>query len=65
MTRNLIDATGRYPELRAFADALGRHTAVLDGELVGFDDAGRPVFEALQGRMGLDGGQRAVDDGRE
>ncbi|MEI6665907.1 MAG: DNA ligase, partial [Chloroflexota bacterium] len=60
MTRNLIDATNRYPELAALANALGGRSVVLDGELVGFDDSGRATFEALQGRMGLEGGKRVM-----
>jgi bifunctional non-homologous end joining protein LigD len=60
MTRNRIDATGRYPELGALASQLGGHAVLLDGELVAFDDAGRPSFEALQQRMGLEGGRRVA-----
>lgn len=50
MTRNRIDASGRYPELSALGDALGGRSAVLDGEVVAFDAAGRATFEALQQR---------------
>lgn len=50
-SRNLIDITDRYPELAGLGPALGSHSAVLDGEIVAFDSAGRPSFEALQGRM--------------
>ncbi len=52
MTRNLIDATARYPELVGLGDALPGRSAVLDGEVVGFDAAGRATFEALQQRRG-------------
>ncbi len=52
-TRNLNDITARYPELRALNRALSSHLAVLDGEIVAFDEAGRPSFERLQGRMHL------------
>src|SRR5438309_2151439 len=45
------DITGRYPELRALADALDGHTVILDGEVVAFDDEGRPSFGRLQTRM--------------
>ena len=62
MSRNRLDMTGRYPELRAMAAALGTHSAVLDGEIVGFDASGRPSFEALQQRMGLEGGKRVPAD---
>jgi bifunctional non-homologous end joining protein LigD len=51
MSSNGIDATSRYPELGALADALAGHTVVLDGEVVAFDDKGRPSFGKLQQRM--------------
>ena len=43
--------TASYPELRGLGEALGSLQAVLDGEIVAFDDGGRPSFEALQPRM--------------
>jgi bifunctional non-homologous end joining protein LigD len=52
-SRNLNDITSRYPELRRLDRALSSHQAVLDGEIVAFDEQGRPSFEALQGRMHL------------
>ncbi len=48
---NGIDATTRYPELAALAATLDGHTVVLDGEVVAFDDRGRPSFGLLQHRM--------------
>jgi bifunctional non-homologous end joining protein LigD len=50
-TRNGNDVTHRYPELRKLGEALGSRQVVLDGEIVTFDDAGRPSFERLQRRM--------------
>lgn len=50
-TRNGKDATRRYPELAALGATLGATACVLDGEVVAFDDAGRPSFEKLQRRM--------------
>jgi bifunctional non-homologous end joining protein LigD len=50
-TRNLNDVTAQYPEVRRLARALGSHDAVLDGELVAFDENGRPSFERLQQRI--------------
>jgi bifunctional non-homologous end joining protein LigD len=52
-SRNLNDVTARYPEVAGLAGALGAHEAVLDGEVVAFDEQGRPSFERLQGRMHL------------
>jgi bifunctional non-homologous end joining protein LigD len=52
-SRTLRDVTSTYPELRALAEELGSTGAVLDGEIVAFDDEGRPSFERLQGRMNL------------
>jgi len=42
------DVTAKYPELAGLPDALGGLDAVLDGELVVLDDAGRPTFQAIQ-----------------
>jgi bifunctional non-homologous end joining protein LigD len=51
--RNLSDFTPRYPEVRDLARTLGSRRIVLDGEIVAFDDEGRPSFERLQARMHL------------
>ena len=50
-TRNLNDVSVQYPEVRRITRALGSHDAVLDGELVAFDEQGRPSFERLQQRI--------------
>jgi bifunctional non-homologous end joining protein LigD len=50
-SRNLNEVTDAYPEVRGLTGALGMHEAVLDGEIVAFDAAGRPSFERLQRRM--------------
>ncbi len=52
-SRNLKEITERYPELHRLGRALGSHTAILDGEIVAFDDRGHPSFAALQQRMHL------------
>ncbi|MFL6054404.1 MAG: DNA polymerase LigD, partial [Actinoallomurus sp.] len=51
MGRRGLDATRRYPELQALADLLPGQTAVVDGEVVAFDERGLPSFQRLQHRM--------------
>jgi bifunctional non-homologous end joining protein LigD len=50
-SRNLNEITDAYPELRGILRDVGMRDAVLDGEIIAFDDAGRPSFERLQRRM--------------
>ncbi|HEV7770533.1 MAG TPA: DNA ligase D [Solirubrobacterales bacterium] len=50
-TRNLNEVTAQYPEVRRLSRQLGARDAVLDGELVAFDEQGRPSFERLQQRI--------------
>jgi bifunctional non-homologous end joining protein LigD len=50
-SRNLNEITDAYPEVRGLVGALGMREAVLDGEIVAFDENGRPSFERLQRRM--------------
>jgi bifunctional non-homologous end joining protein LigD len=52
-SRNLNDIGTRYPELRALGQQLGMREAVLDGEIVAFDEHRAPSFERLQQRMHL------------
>lgn len=49
-TTHGLDAVGRWPELAALVDAVGR-PAVLDGEVAALDDAGRSDFGRLQTRQ--------------
>jgi bifunctional non-homologous end joining protein LigD len=50
-SRSGSDHTPRYPELGAvFGPALGGRAAVLDGEVVALNAAGRPEFELMQRR---------------
>jgi bifunctional non-homologous end joining protein LigD len=58
-TRTGRDATHQYPELHMVHELLDQVNAVIDGEIVSLDDAGRPSFEVLQQRMNLSG-QRAI-----
>jgi bifunctional non-homologous end joining protein LigD len=52
-SRNRNDITALYPELRPLGRELGAREALLDGEIVAFDEHGAPSFERLQGRMHL------------
>ncbi|HET6715194.1 MAG TPA: non-homologous end-joining DNA ligase [Actinomycetota bacterium] len=58
-TRTGRDATEQYPELHMVHELVDQVNAVIDGEIVAFDDVGRPSFEVLQQRMNLTG-QRAI-----
>ena len=50
-SRNGNDLSASFPELRALGEHLGSHQVVLDGEIVAFDDKGRPRFQRLQPRI--------------
>jgi bifunctional non-homologous end joining protein LigD len=50
-SRNLRNVTSQYLELRGIGRALGSQEAVLDGEIVAFDEDERPNFGLLQHRM--------------
>ena len=51
-SRNSLDITAAYPELRDAAESLGATQVVLDGEIVALDpETGRPDFGRLQTRM--------------
>jgi bifunctional non-homologous end joining protein LigD len=45
------EITSHYPELAGLAEALATHTAVLDGEVVTFNEKGQTSFQRLQRRM--------------
>lgn len=51
MSRLGNETTLAYPELAEIAEALNGVPAILDGEIVCFDESGRPNFAALQQRM--------------
>ena len=59
-SRNLNDITPRYPELHGLASARPGHALVLDGEVVAFDDQGRPSFSLLQTRMHVVGERKVA-----
>jgi bifunctional non-homologous end joining protein LigD len=53
VSRTGKDQTERYPELGRIFERVTAENAVLDGEIVAFDAAGRPSFQRLQQRMNL------------
>jgi bifunctional non-homologous end joining protein LigD len=53
VTRNGRDVTDKYPELRMIHELVDQVNAVLDAEIVAFDEDGKNSFEALQQRMNL------------
>jgi bifunctional non-homologous end joining protein LigD len=54
-SRNLNDVTARYPEVHGIVEQSRGRQLVLDGEIVAFDENGRPSFGRLQPRMHLAG----------
>jgi bifunctional non-homologous end joining protein LigD len=66
LTRRGLDATRQYPELGALSTLVRASDAVLDGEVVALDEAGRPSFSRLQERTGMVGRFRDRErDGEE
>ena len=54
-TRNRNDWTDRYPGIVAAAEGLRCRSAVIDGEVVVLDDAGRSDFHAVKTAIALRG----------
>jgi bifunctional non-homologous end joining protein LigD len=51
VTRNNKDLVTNFPELRDVGEFLGARSAILDGEIVAFDNEGRPNFGKLAHRF--------------
>ena len=56
VSRNQNEMTSLYPELQDIATHIKAKQAVLDGEIVAFDDEGRPSFSLMQQRAGIRSG---------
>jgi bifunctional non-homologous end joining protein LigD len=50
-SRNGNEVTRQFPELRGFAESLGAHQALFDGEVVVLGQNGSPSFSQLQHRI--------------
>ena len=55
VTRSGRDVTHQYPELHMIHELVDQVNAVIDAEIVAFEDDGTHSFEALQQRMNLQG----------
>jgi bifunctional non-homologous end joining protein LigD len=53
VTRTGRDVTSQYPELHMIHELVDEVNAVIDAEIVAFDEEGKNSFEALQQRMNL------------
>jgi bifunctional non-homologous end joining protein LigD len=62
LTRNDREVAATYPELAGLANQLRDRQMILDGEVVAFDEAGRPSFGELQARMHVRAPGRALLD---
>ena len=58
-SRSGRDITKAYPELGHLNRALSSHSAILDGEIIAFDEAGKQSFQAVQQRIHV-GGAAAI-----
>ena len=64
VSRNQNDLTAQFPELGNLPQFVKAQRAILDGEIVALDEAGRPSFSLMQQRTGFQPGKRRLA-GRE
>jgi bifunctional non-homologous end joining protein LigD len=60
VSRNQIEMTQNYPELRKIPRHVKGKEVILDGEVVALDEHGMPRFQLLQPRVGRKGGVEAL-----
>src|SRR5688500_18512397 len=59
VSRNQIEMTSQYPELANIPKQVAAKEAILDGEIVAFDEHGRPQFQLLQNKLRIRSGSYA------
>ena len=65
VSRRGRDDTERYPEAKQLGAHLRNRSAVIDAEIVAFDEHGRPSFQLLQGRAVARGAGEITEATRE
>jgi bifunctional non-homologous end joining protein LigD len=65
VSRNQNDLTGQYSDLQDMAQFVDAKTAILDGEVIAMDEAGRSSFSLMQQRTGFRDRFRRVAPQRE
>ncbi len=60
VSRNQIDLTEKFSELRVLPQFMKAERAILDGEIVALDEEGRPSFSLMQQRTGFQPGKRRL-----
>ncbi len=60
VSRNQNDLTAAYPELHSIPALVKARTAIVDGEIVALDEAGRSSFSLMQQRTGVGEGGRRI-----
>src|SRR5437773_14355 len=56
VSRNQIDMTPQYPELKNLGKQFEAKEAIIDGEIVALDEKGMPKFQLLQNKIGVRSG---------
>jgi DNA ligase D-like protein (predicted ligase) len=59
------ETTASYPEIASAVAELGVKSAVFDGEIVAFDGDGRPSFQRLEQRIGLESPRDIAQAGKD
>src|SRR5207253_4937965 len=60
VSRNQLEMSSNYPELRTVPKQVAAKEAILDGEIVALDEQGMPRFQLLQPRVSRKSGTEAL-----